>query len=710
MLCENQKRIMNLLCNHKKNLVDKRCLVGAVLVCAAIASSALTLGRMRGVALLGQPLDVSVVVQPGAGEDVSGLCFEADVFYGETRIDPSRFRVKLEAASAAQNPGVRISASAPVDEPVVTVNLRAGCNQKISRRYVLLADQVSDVFPATTSTTPATPATTSAMTSQDAPAVSGPGAISAQTPRSSSQARLAQNRSAGPAPTRAPKAVRSAPTASAAQPRAFRPNFDLGNPGVTAARQGAGQPTNLGANQSQSRTQRQAPKTGKPLLKLDSADFPLEGDMGLRLSQQLNVAAIGNEKLRAEAAALWLAINANPLDILRESQRVKSLESDVASLRALTGKSQQTLADLTQRLQKAESERWTSGMAYLLGGLAALALVAATYFWSRQRRQSPGGDDWWHSSQPAKDSVNLDPSAPQQAPPQTGRPTYPHDATGAQTLSDPGPARAAPAYGQSAHAGAGFEDGTDVDIDLDLPMPSAPPVPAARTRSQKPAAPSGQSPRQSAPGRSTAARAVSGKPASGGGGVTSPAAFASLPVAAPDSRAFPPSMGAALRAINTEELLDIRQQADFFLSLGQYDRAIQILEARIHERAESSPLVYLDLLKLLHALDRMDDYQRFENDFNLRFRGRAVSFSEFGAEGEGLESHEGLVNRLSQVWPSEQALELMEDNIFRNEGEPDGPSYDLAAFRELLMLHAIARELVSDDRRYNGLTLDIALN
>ena len=173
-------------------------------------------------------------------------------------------------------------------------------------------------------------------------------------------------------------------------------------------------------------------------------------------------------------------------------------------------------------------------------------------------------------------------------------------------------------------------------------------------------------------------------------------------------------MGAALRAINTEELLDIRQQADFFLSLGQYDRAIQILEARIHERAESSPLVYLDLLKLLHALDRKDEYQRYQDDFNQRFRGRAASFAEFGNEGQSLEDEGGVMNRLAHVWPSERALELMEDNIFRNEGEHagggPGPSYDLAAFRELLLLHGIARELVADDGRYSGLTLDIDLN
>ena len=687
------KKIMNPLCNRKKSIFGKTCLVGVALFCAAMASNALTLGRLRGAALLGQPLDVSVAVQPGAGEDVSGLCFEAEIFYGDTRIDPSRFRVKLDSASQPQNPSVRIASSVPVDEPVVTVNLRAGCAQKMSRRYVLLADQASDVIPATAPVQAAgpgvttTPAATSTMTSQDGQAVPGPGGRPADTPKSSTQTRLAKNRFAGLGPVRAPKVV---------------PNFDLGNPGVTGERRGARQTTNQVATPIQSRRQRQAAKTGKPLLKLDAADLPLEGDVALRLSQQLNVAAIGNEKLRSEAAALWLAINANPLDILRESQRVKSLESDVATLRTLTGKSQQTLADLTQRLQKAESERRTNGMAYLLAGLAALALVAATYFWSRQRRQSPGAEDWWHSSQSAKDSVNLDPHVPQSGQPHAGRSTYPHDAAGAQTLTDPGPAQAkpAPAHARGANASSSFGDGSDVDIDLDLPMPSTPPVPAAHTRADRPAASSRQAPRQSAPG----------KRALGTVGATSQAAFATLPPASTDSRAFPPSMGAALRAINTEELLDIRQQADFFLSLGQYDRAIQILEARIHERAESSPLVYLDLLKLLHALDRIGEYQRFENDFNQRFRGRAVSFSEFGAEGEGLESHEDLVTRLSQVWPSEQALDLMESHIFRNEGGRDGPTYDLAAFRELLMLHAIARELVSDDRRYSGLKLDIALN
>ena len=729
LLCENKKN-MNQTCKYKKLLVGKKYVVGVVLVCATVGSSALTLGRLRGVALLGQPLEVAVAVQPGAGEDTAGLCFEADVFYADTRIDSSRVRVRVEAGSQPQGTSVRISSSVQIDEPVVTVNLRAGCSQKVSRRYVLLADQASDVAPASTPALAPTPnaasplsppfspssaptaAATSPSTSADAPMVRNLQTTMAVAPEPPSQSSPAKKRFGRDAPPRPPKAALAVPAAAVTRPRAtapglFRPNGDQGNPGVTGTALGKSQGKSQATSPNQSGKQRQAASTGKSLLKLDPAELAVEGDMSLRLSQQLNVAAIGNEKLRAEATALWRAINANPLDILRESQRVQTLEADVASLRTLTGKSQQTLVDLTQRLQKAESERFSNGLAYILAGLAALALVGATYVWARQRRKLSGMDDWWHSSSPAQDPASVQPAASQRGqlgPRQTANALDAHDLQGTQTVADAGPALAAAARARGSEGGLGRGGGSSVDIALDLPAPMTSAASAMGTRPVRQPNPPGK------PSRTPA----SGKPTPAIVQPTSPAALASLPAGAPDSKAFPASMGAALRAINTEELLDIRQQADFFLSLGQYDRAIQILEARIHERAESSPLVYLDLLKLLHALDRKDEYQRYQDDFNQRFRGRAASFADFGDEGQSLEDEGAVMNRLGQVWPSERALELMEDNIFRDEGEHDGagtgPSYDLAAFRELLMLHAIARELVAEDGRYSGLTLDIDLN
>lgn len=634
---------MNFL-HHNKNS-----LVGIALVCAAIGSSALTLGRLRGAALLGQPLDVVIAVQAGPDEDVAGLCFEAEVFYADARVDPSRVRLKVEPAVQAQGPTVRVSSSVKIDEPVVTVNLRAGCSQKTSRRYVVLAELASDV---------ADLAPAAAASAPVLPPMPVPGAVprALATPGVANSPSVVRSRPQKRAQVAA-NAVPPVPKASRArQAAATKPSGDVGNPG-----RGATQPTqnqSLGQRQNQNQAPPpepivNAPRGSKPHLKLDPADLVVTDDLGLRLSQQLNVASIGNEKLRTEAVALWRAINANPVDILRDSQRVSTLEGNIATLRALTDKSQGTLADLTQRLQKAESERSTNKLVYLLAALAALALAAATYFWSRQRGKLSGAGDWWHSSNPAHDSINLKPVA------RGGVPAH---------ASAPGPAvvPAAPAAGPVRSSDVDLE-GLDLDLSVAAPLDrTGQAIPRAKARPD------------------AVPRAVA---------ATRPAAMASLPAAPPDSRSFAQSMGGALRAINSEELLDIRQQAEFFVSLGQHDQAIQILEARILEYGDSSPLVYLDLLKIFHALDRRSEFRQYQQDFNRRFNGRANDFYNFADEGQGLLDYPAALTRLAALWPSEQALEFMEDCIFRSVEGDVGQSFDLAAFRELLMLHTIARDL-----------------
>lgn len=636
---------------------NKNSLAGIALVCAAIGCSALTLGRLRGAALLGQPLDVVIAVQAGPDEDVAGLCFDAEVFYADSRVDPSRVRVKFEPAVQAQGPAIRVSSSVKIDEPVVTVNLRAGCNQKTSRRYVVLAELASDVADLPPATAMPVPPSLPMSGLTPAPgavprALAAPGVATPPTAvRSRRQERRAQVAAA---------AVAESPNAGPArQPAARKQTGDVGNPGRGATRTTQSQTQSPSQRQNQPRALRPDPsvKTAKAHLKLDPADLVVTDDLGLRLSQQLNLASIGNEKLRAEAIALWRAINANPVDILRDSQRVATLEGNIATLRALTDKSQGTLADLTLRLQKAESERSVNKLVYLLAALAALALVAATYFWSRQRGKFAGGGDWWHSSNPAHDSINLKPVT------REGEPAH---------ASVPRPA-VAPAPRVAGPARSSYVDLEGLDLDLSVAAPLDSTRQAITDAKARPTA---------------APRPVA---------ATRPAAMASLPAAPPDSRGFAQSMGGALRAINTEELLDIRQQAEFFVSVGQHDQAIQILEARIREYGDSSPLVYLDLLKIFHALNRRSEFRQYQQDFNRRFNGRANDFYKFADEGQGLIDYPAALTQLAALWPSEQALEFMEDCIFRTAEGDAGQSFDLAAFRDLLLLHVIARDLDADN-------------
>ncbi|MEI6759309.1 MAG: hypothetical protein WCO22_02550 [Betaproteobacteria bacterium] len=122
-------------------------------------TQALSLGRLQGTAQIGRPLALTVQIQTDPGEDLSALCLEAEVYHAETRQDPRGVRVQADAAQPAT---VRISSANGVDEPVVTLLLRAGCAQKITRRYVLLADPPIDtVAPpilAASSAAPAVPA------------------------------------------------------------------------------------------------------------------------------------------------------------------------------------------------------------------------------------------------------------------------------------------------------------------------------------------------------------------------------------------------------------------------------------------------------------------------------------------------------------------------------------------------------------------------
>ena len=65
-------------------------IAGLLLLLVALNSQAFTLGRMRGAALVGQALDLSIQVQADAGETPGVQCFEVDVFYADTRQDASR--------------------------------------------------------------------------------------------------------------------------------------------------------------------------------------------------------------------------------------------------------------------------------------------------------------------------------------------------------------------------------------------------------------------------------------------------------------------------------------------------------------------------------------------------------------------------------------------------------------------------------------------
>lgn len=326
-------------------------LLGAALLFAAFGSEALTLGRIRGAALIGQPLDMTVQVQMDAGDDSDARCFDADVFHADTKQDASQIRLAVEATAQAQVVSIRIKSSAVVDEPVVTIYLRTGCGQNTTRRYVLLADIPSEVAaPVMPLITPVPTIATSTQKKALQPLPGGDSAAPSAVPVRALQVKTAP----------APKRIVRQPVKAAATPDKSM----IADDKLKTLRTG-----------------------GQPRLILDSLE-------------------VLSERVKTLETAAPAALSEGPA---RDMAKMQSLEGDVKALLALAAKNEASLADLQARLQKAESERFPVAVIFGLMVVLIAFLSGLALFWRRQPSGQATPGRWSMGEAPAMPGVHQNP-------------------------------------------------------------------------------------------------------------------------------------------------------------------------------------------------------------------------------------------------------------------------------------------------------------
>ena len=89
-------------------------------------------------------------------------------------------------------------------------------------------------------------------------------------------------------------------------------------------------------------------------MKLETSELLAERDPALKASPQLPAAPAAIAPSRKPAAELWQAINSTPDERVAQWQRMQALDADIKALRALTLKNQETLNELTTRLQQSQ--------------------------------------------------------------------------------------------------------------------------------------------------------------------------------------------------------------------------------------------------------------------------------------------------------------------------------------------------------------------
>ncbi len=121
---------------------------------------------------------------------------------------------------------------------------------------------------------------------------------------------------------------------------------------------------------------------------------------------------------------------------------------------------------------------------------------------------------------------------------------------------------------------------------------------------------------------------------------------------------------------------------------------MDVLRLHIMDNVETSALVYLDLFDLYHSLGRRDDYDALRKDFHRMFNAQVPAFDDYAIDTHGLEFYVAALTRIESLWPTPKVLDVLEESIFR---KPDSRNevFSLAAYRELLLLHSIAKKLIS---------------
>ncbi len=379
-----------------------------LLLCAGVFDAqALVLGRLQGTALIGRPLDVSVQIQTDLGEDSAALCLDVEVFHADARQDQRLVRVTLEAVPAGQIANARIVSSAPVDEPMVSVLLRAGCAQKSTRRYELLANPpaalpvpVVALLPPLTLSEPVAPA------SSAAPSVVTATTSATATPVSNSPAAALNGQPLAPTIPAAPAALPPVPVAkSVSVPIPPIPVAAPVNPPVT-------------------------PKVNVPVAGVPVRAAPPAGSR-LTLSPAVPRAERVDTPVAADAEA-------------PAAQKIQALERDMKAALARSVRLEASLSDMKSRLQQAESDRWPSALLYALVVLVLSCLLAVGWLWSRLRRLQTERDDGWRFSvmNQAEPAAKLDRSMTPTMTPTMAVATAATDAAASQPSPAPAPASA----------------------------------------------------------------------------------------------------------------------------------------------------------------------------------------------------------------------------------------------------------------------------
>jgi len=158
-----------------------------------------------------------------------------------------------------------------------------------------------------------------------------------------------------------------------------------------------------------------------------------------------------------------------------------------------------------------------------------------------------------------------------------------------------------------------------------------------------------------------------------------------------------------------DELLDLQQQVDFLQLLGQHEAAADLLAARL-SRGNAGAMPYLVLLELCQHRGQPEVFAQRAMQFEQRFGAAPPQWAQSLARGRSLDACPSVIAHLQVVWADPAGAMKMLQELLARGGGPGVSNFDLPAYRDLLLLYSVARDLFEAGLRGEGVDLMLPLD
>lgn len=611
---------------------------------------AIGIGRPATQSSLGHPLNLVFPVRLAAGESLSAECVRAEVQAGDAHLPPSVLQLQLEGENETRVQAVRLRSAVQIDEPIVSIQLSIGCPARLTRQFTAFIDPPTGNEPL-----PAQAAVPEPATRGYSPALRAALATSEARP----DALLGRTESL---PSGQPALVAPPPAAPASRPaQGAAPKLAMATDAQGLAAPKPKPPRKKARGPSATVGSKAEPLTASA----DKAGAPAKGP-SLHMDPP--------EILQSAASAASPAPQPN-LELEAALARLQKLEEKLGQVESGNRATESQLLTLRAQLDQARQDRYQNPLVW--GLLAAVLGLggACAYLWRSRRSERELRDSaWW-----------------------------------AQVQSEQRMERESRFSGLSS---------------MTEPVPSAPmPIAAGGTRAPVPAAAPLSSEEFHANTMSGALIEADHPPA--GAPVSLSGSLALEPVEPLSVQLVEPGSGASLvpavaggHAVTVEELIDLEQQVDFFQVLGQDDAAIELLSARI-ATGMASALPYLKLLEIHQRHGDVAAFAALGQRFAERFGALPPTMGSDLNSGRHLEAYEAVMHRVQQVWRDAGASMALLQQLLSRGSESESADergggvqthgFDLPAYRDLLMLYGVARDLSEHEVRGEEIDLFLPL-